>query len=557
MAEKKSKDKAPKGHKDKKENREKKDKKVSKSTTQAEKLGPSVSLLADEKNLDSNLSSLFAAKPAPAKPVVQRAIPEAKASSDDDDAEEPPSHISAGSRNGETIANIEEPVAVLNEETSEKKSRKRKRKDQADDLEDSYMRKLARQDEQEDIKQRQEQVGSKAVLPLASARESDDEENDLEMEVDREADSEEENEDDEQTADGYVPPQHETQAAASNDLEKAGRTVFVGNVSTSAITTKSARKTFEKHLTSFFDQLPKSTDAKAPANKIENMRFRSTPYAPQLPKKAAYARGEVMSTTAQSTNAYVVYSSPALAREACRRLNGTVVLDRHIRVDSVAHPAPVAHKRCVFVGGLSFVDDETNIIAANEAEGREKRKQNQKPSDVEEGLWRLFAKHGTVESVRVIRDKNTRVGIGIAYVQFTDENAVEGALSEDGKKAPPMLPRKLRVTRAKAMKRSKPTADKSKGKPGQSEGYQRKITPGEATLRGRLGKLMGKAAAATAPPGFKGPESFVFEGHRASSKQKNSGLKLGKAAKRKGKPTNRSARRAAAYKAGDNKKKAT
>lgn len=357
------------------------------------------------------------------------------------------------------------------------------------------------------------------------------------------------------------PPQHETQLAASLDQDKAIRTVFLGNVSTSAITSNSARKVLEKHLTSLFpDKTSESISAAekpGESAKLESIRFRSTPYSPAMPKKAAFAKREVVTATTHATNAYAVYSSSALAREAVRRLNGTMVLNRHLRVDSVAHPAPTAHKRCVFVGNLGFVDDETNIIAANEAEGREKRKTKQVPADVEEGLWRLFGKHGTVESVRVVRDKGTRVGKGIAYVQFTHENGVEGALGEDGKKDPPMLPRRLRVSRAKAMKRNaKPGSGRPEKKANPAQGYRRKVAPEEASYLGRIGKLMGKAAAARAKDGgqpIRPPESFVFEGHRASAKQGKSGLKLGKGGKKKGKPTTRSARRGTAFKAGQTK----
>ena len=158
----------------------------------------------------------------------------------------------------------------------------------------------------------------------------------------------------------------------------------------------------------------------------------------------------------------------------------------------------------------------------------------------------------------MVRDKGTRVGKGIAYVQFTDQNGVESALSEDGKKAPPMLPRKLRVSRAKAMKRKKPDfAAKSGKQVAANDGYRRKITPGEATYRGRVGKLMGKAAAAltTKPENFRSPESFVFEGHRASAKQGNTGLKLGKVNKKKALPTKSSNKRAAAFRSGKVSKK--
>jgi nucleolar protein 12 len=129
-----------------------------------------------------------------------------------------------------------------------------------------------------------------------------------------------------------------------------------------------------------------------------------------------------MDATTRSTNAYVVYSDAACVRAAVKELNGTTVLDRHVRVDSVAHPAPVAHRRCVFVGNLGFVDDETVLNTKVTSDGKqttEKKKRTKAPMDVEEGLWRVFdEKAGKVESVRVVRDAATRVGKGFAYVQF-------------------------------------------------------------------------------------------------------------------------------------------
>jgi nucleolar protein 12 len=125
------------------------------------------------------------------------------------------------------------------------------------------------------------------------------------------------------------PPKHETQAEET-EITKANRTVFLGNVSTSAITSKSARRVFIAHLTSFFPEVQKKhPEAKF---KLESLRFRSTPYAAALPKKAAYAKKELMDATTKSTNAYAVYSSPILSREAARRLNATKTLDRHLRV---------------------------------------------------------------------------------------------------------------------------------------------------------------------------------------------------------------------------------
>lgn len=97
----------------------------------------------------------------------------------------------------------------------------------------------------------------------------------------------------------------------------------------------------------------------------------------------------------------------------------------------------------------------------------------------------------------------------------------------------------------------------------------------ENSLRGGVKKLLGRAAAGKAQmqargkpngapakgpqrggSGMKPPESFVFEGHRASSTQGNKALKLGGARKKKGgKPKNpKRAGRAAAWKKGEVKK---
>jgi nucleolar protein 12 len=198
------------------------------------------------------------------------------------------------------------------------------------------------------------------------------------------------------------------------ELEKSTRTVFLANVSILAITNKEAKKKLLEHMMSFVDSLPVSEDNRN-KHKVESIRFRSTAYSKSgLPKKAAYVTKSLMDTTTKSTNAYAVYSTALAAREAVKRLNGTMILDRHLRVDGIAHPAKTDHRRCVFVGNLGFVDDESMI----DQDGKNERKRSKVPSDIEEGLWRQFSKIGAVESVRVVRDKKTRVGKGFAYVQF-------------------------------------------------------------------------------------------------------------------------------------------
>lgn len=403
---------------------------------------------------------------------------------------------------------------------SERLNKKRKRGAKDDDVEDVYMQKIARE-EAKDEEERKKKRKTKA----AHAHGSDDDD-----EIDQET---------------FTIPKHETLAGADaneDEVEKAARTVFLGNVSNEAITSKSAEKQLKQHLSSFIADLADSQ----PPHKVESIRFRSVAFAGALPKRAAFAKKEIMDSTTKSTNAYVVYSTKTAAREAAKRLNGTVILGRHLRVDSIAHPAQVDHRRCVFVGNLGFVDDESKLPTKDD-----KPKKSKPPGDVEEGLWVQFSKAGKVESVRVPRDAKTRVSKGFAYVQFEDEIAVEAALQFNDQKYPPLLPRKLRVTRARAQKKKKerkpagpPPSKIDDAKP--KGAYNAKVSAEEKSQRGRAGAMLSKAAK------FKTAESFVFEGHRASSKQGKSGLKLGGKTSKKG-PNGRKSR-SSAWKASGGKK---
>ena len=428
------------------------------------------------------------------------------------------------------------------EEVAEPQNRKRKRAP-AEDIEDSYMRRV----EKEERKEEEKRLSDKAKRQKVDT----EQDGDASEEADEASDVDESGDEDKENGEPTVPVHESLSGKTETDeVEKSSRTTFLGNVSTEAIKSKSAKKTLLRHLGSFLSTLPESTGP----HKVESIRFRSTPFADggHIPKRAAYARKEVLDNTTPSTNAYAVYSTVQAARKAPAELNGTQVLDRHLRVDSVAHPSATDHKRCVFVGNLDFVDQDTH-----EEEG--KKKKNNNPADVEEGLWRTFntstggsksAKSRQVESVRVIRDRTTRVGKGFAYVQFYDENAVEEALLLDGKKFPPMIPRKLRVMRAKKQAKKKTEAP-------QAPARSQKLGAEHKTLHGRAGKLLGKAGAAKLKSEDANPQaSVVFEGHRATEdgvdrikvKTKSRG------AKSKGKPKTRSSKRAATYRASRAKK---
>ncbi|KAF3397802.1 Nucleolar protein 12 [Penicillium rolfsii] len=500
--------------------------------------------------LDAGLSSLFEKSAGPVKTPTVKYVEfqprkQVKESEDgaveDDEAESEDEEMEDAAEGSAEDSESE----AKKEKGSDSQGRKRKRGREEDDLEASYMRRIEKEEQRAEDKRNAEQA--KRQKPT---EENDDESDASEAEAKADAESKDGDDDEEEDATEKEPvPVHESLSGSSkaSEIEKSNRTVFLGNVSTEAIKSKAGKKTLLRHLASFCSSLPESSGP----HKVESIRFRSVPFASGggIPKRASFARREILDDTTHSTNAYAVYTTVQAARKAPSALNGTIVLDRHLRVDSIAHPAEIDNKRCVFVGNLDFVDQE---VAEEDENG--KKKKPRKPSDIEEGLWRVFNAHTgdtkdkkavkkNVEFVRVIRDQNTRVGKGFAYVQFYEGTCVEQALVLNEKNFPPLLPRKIRVTRArKVMKRR----DDSGGKGARAGNLAHK------TLQGRAGKLLGRAGASQIKSEGKGGiagNSFVFEGHRASEGG-SKGLKLKvKSRGSKGKPKNRSSKRAAAYRA--------
>ncbi|KAL4911860.1 hypothetical protein BDW62DRAFT_195994, partial [Aspergillus aurantiobrunneus] len=434
-------------------------------TSAVSSAGFSLPFLGGNASVDPSLASLFEQSAGPVKvPEIPRlgAVPgSAETKLENDNEEESSDQDSDPAAEDEPMEGVSQSADDTLEDAvqavTEPPSRKRKRA-AADDLEDLYMRRLAKEEQKEQKKRR-------AGLSVSPEEDNKDDENEVPQSED-ESDESDEDEDEDVGA-----PKHEALAGDddNDELIKSNRTIFVGNVSTKAITSKSAKKEFMKHLSSFLSALPESTVP----HKIDSIRFRSTAFANggKIPKRASFAKREIHDDTTPSTNAYVIYSTAQAAKKAPAALNGTTVLDRHLRVDNVAHPSKVDHKRCVFVGNLDFIDNETGT------EEGEKKKKNRAPADVEEGLWRTFNAHtkgsksgapsrGSVESVRVVRDRSTRVGKGFAYVQFYDQNCVEEALLLNEKKFPPMLPRKLRVVRAKKITK----------KPEENQGASKSLT---------------------------------------------------------------------------------
>lgn len=517
---------------------------------------------------DPTLATLFATSLGPVKSAHKQA-PEI-ISPQRPTVEDSTLHPLPGSKNHESVSEIipssqrsvsqeanNQDMSDLDRESIKILSKKRKRNSDNDDLEGRYMHRLGLEEAKEDMKGHGERTSKRHI------QEGDIGSTTLGEPISSLDSVDAEKEDDEERQELDIPT-HESLLSSGKEIElgKALRTVFLANVSTMAIKSKSARRTLVDHLGSFITTLPKQDVA----HKVESLRFRSTAFSSNaLPKKAAYAKKELMDSTTKSTNAYVVYSTKLAAKEAVNSLNGTIVLDRHLRVDGVAHPAKIDHRRCVFVGNLSFVDDESMANAAKDEENKRRPEKGKEPADAEEGLWRQFSKAGVVESVRVIRDKTTRVGKGFAYVQFQDENGVEKALLYHGKKFPPMLPRILRVTRAKSIKT--PTTHNRRHEknnvvsPKGAVGSQPKLPSEAQSLVGRAGaaqlknsELINHRLNQKFNHIAKTPESIVFEGHRARRNQGKESLRSGGMGKRHGKPRSRSSKRGAVFKASGGKK---
>jgi RNA recognition motif-containing protein len=132
----------------------------------------------------------------------------------------------------------------------------------------------------------------------------------------------------------------------------AHRTVFLGNLPSSILSSKSLQRALSKSFSLF--------------GPIESLRYRSIAFDHSAKnKKAAFLKGQFHSL-AESCNAYVVYKEEKSVGQAIVSMNGMQWEGRHLRVDSClsrargsteASPPKTLEsipKQCVFVGNLSF-----------------------------------------------------------------------------------------------------------------------------------------------------------------------------------------------------------
>ncbi|CAB3370101.1 Hypothetical predicted protein [Cloeon dipterum] len=189
--------------------------------------------------------------------------------------------------------------------------------------------------------------------------------------------------------------------------EKNTRTIFIGNLP-KEISKEKIEQLFKKF------------------GKIESVRYRNAPVADiRVPKKVATIKKDFHSKRT-SISALIVFEKIDSVQKALK-MNGTVVDGHHIRVDKAVKDKAVDPYSAIFIGNLPLgIEDEK--------------------------LWQVFGSCGEIDSVRVVRDKNTGFGIGVGYVNFKKSDAVELALMKNGFV---LDKRELRVSRCSSNPKSR------------------------------------------------------------------------------------------------------
>ncbi|KAF9154747.1 Nucleolar protein 12 [Actinomortierella ambigua] len=213
------------------------------------------------------------------------------------------------------------------------------------------------------------------------------------------------NDDEEEDSDDENDDKANSKKKKADDPERRARTLFVGNLSVSAIS-KGDFKTLKQRFSEY--------------GTIESIRFRSVAFSELLPRKIAFITGK-LHPERDVVNAYIVYKEKESIAKAVAGMNGQLFLNKHVRVDNADGEKNHNPKKSVFVGNLAFDAQE-------------------------EALWNFFKDSGDIENVRIIRDRKTNLGKGFAYVQFQDRASVDLALRLHDTK---MGSRKLRVIRCK------------------------------------------------------------------------------------------------------------
>ncbi|XP_021945288.1 RNA-binding protein 34 isoform X2 [Folsomia candida] len=182
----------------------------------------------------------------------------------------------------------------------------------------------------------------------------------------------------------------ETNGPKIKDPELEARTLFVGNV---------PKATKNKEISKLFEPFGGS---------VETIRLRcGVPSKPTMSKKVAMNRKD-FHPERDSITAYIRFS----CREDALRVKEEgqreeLTLDgHHLVLDMADGSLQRDYSKTVYVGNLNFGTQDNE-------------------------LWEFFAECGKIESVRIIRDRDTGYGKGFGYVNFLETSSVELALAKN------------------------------------------------------------------------------------------------------------------------------
>ncbi|KAF9025780.1 hypothetical protein BDZ89DRAFT_1068023 [Hymenopellis radicata] len=317
----------------------------------------------------------------------------------------------------------------------------------------------------------------------------------------------------------FVPPDETSE-------QRNQRTIFVGNLPIEVAEKKAGLKQLKRHILSFVpdatiesvrfrsiafqtptSKLPDEDDEKVkskPDKKKAKEKIRAHDrertsawkddegdkgdekkfLTPGQKKRIAFINHDFHSS-ASSVNAYVVFAHLAdapdaspyeAAQLAAEKCNGTTFMERFIRVDVVGKPDAVGDpKLSVFVGNLDFASKEEDLRVF--FEGVMSAERGPPP---EGSTW--------VTRVRIVRDRETQLGKGFAYVQFSDKQCVDELIAlEEGKVR--FAKRKLRVQRCKNLTGKATASTTATTAPAPTAKAPVTVRAGDPTLGDRLAHL--------------------------------------------------------------------
>ncbi|XP_043524253.1 nucleolar protein 12-like isoform X2 [Frieseomelitta varia] len=246
-------------------------------------------------------------------------------------------------------------------------------------------------EESESEDEANESLGLKVLLGNSIADDDDDDDDFVEP-TDNDEDDDISDEEDEESEEEKVEKNNSINNSdvehSLEDLKKDKRTIFVNNLPKN-VTKKKVEKLFKKF------------------GKIDTIRLRGKiPKSLNISKRTAAITNDLHSKL-KTIYAFVKFESEESVKKASS-LNGKIFEGNYLEVRA-SHKSDNEYdpKKAVFIGNLHFNID-INTIRNH------------------------FKQCGEIESVRIVQDKDSRVGKGFGYVNFKSEDAVALALELNG-----------------------------------------------------------------------------------------------------------------------------